>query len=58
MDQKADDFLQQWQAALAMAANTTESKLTRLITEFQVSAVILMWNHEYIRVRDVSTQAS
>ena len=51
----ADDFLQQWQAALAMAANTTESKLTRLITEFQVSVVILMWNHEYILVRDVST---
>ena len=51
----ADDFLQQRQTALAMAAATTESRLTRLTTEFQVSADTLMWNHEYIHVQNASS---
>ena len=37
-----------------MAAATTESRLTRLTTEFHVSVDTLMWNHEYIHVQDAS----
>ena len=50
MIQAAGDYLQQSQAVPAMAAATTESRLTRLTTEFQVSVETLMWNHKYIHV--------
>ena len=51
----ADDFLQQWQAAPAMAANTTVCKLTRLITEYRASAGIRTWNRGCIHAQGAST---